>query len=784
MGNRIVLKNRSRWISLLLVVVLIVLVSHLYFKWFGGIKGDGIYYYCYAISLLEDGDFDLQNQFDHRLPSEEGQTVAGGNYFINKKTGKAFSLHNPGTGLFMIPLIVAGQIINRVFKLNHEDPYDPFYQKYAGYVSVLLTLLSSLFLFLILRKYYSFEISLGLPILFLFGTNWLFYTTVFADFSHACSLFCVSSMLYVVFRIKERFTFFAGALFGLIGGLGFTTRNFNLVLFGFLFLLFLYFHLKNSTAIFSKKNILAVIFVGLFFLVGAFPQLKANQTQHGNPLTFGYGAIEDSVRSPGFDVNPDFKATDSSNLYLLYTNLFNSENGLFYSHPLYLFGLLGLLFLRHKNREFQAVTNILLLALVIFWFIDASYFDNWFNRAAGSGFGHRRFISFLPLFIFGAANIFNKVLLKKSYKFIIGLSASLMLTVAVAYYHLYLKDFSTLYANRENFVLLYNVLLGKMGSILLFSMIFLFLIVLMWKKESTGHVLPQNVFILVTMVVVFILPSFLFRPNPQYQRHRHIGREGFFYLWSLNDLVQLKGEDWGMPANKSRLLYSKETELQLPAPLQNGDVIFFKIAPVNEGKQKVIFSVYAGEVFLGSRAIEEGKKIYQFELPKNPETKELLRLEVQTERSMPPYLRFFEGRVIYNEQNQPIKTYLDLVKIENDRIEVSGWCLDDHGISDVKLFFTSLGIEEPVFIGDIPRLPQSMAKRADVDHIFVLYPELDIASFKGYFPLTAKMSSSESLQFWVEVTSNDGEIRKSRIISLSLQKKRNDFLTLYIDMGK
>jgi len=753
-----------------LVVLLIVLVSHLYLKWFGGIKGDGIYYYSYAISLLEDGDFDLQNQFDHRHSSEEGQTVAGGNYFINKKTGKAFSLHNPGTGLFMIPMIGIGRAVSAGLGLSHQDLFDPFYQEFAGYTSVLLTLFSLLLLFLILKRFYSTGLSLGLPLLFLFGTNWLFYSTVFADFSHACSLFCVTALLYVFFRLKERFSFLTAALFGFVGGMAFSTRNFNLVLFGFLFLLFLFFHLKNAAVIFSKKNVLTVIFVGVFFFIGAAPQLMANYEQHGRPLTSGFRAIEDSVRSPGFDINPDFKAASSSNLYLLYTNMFNSENGLFYSHPLYLFGLLGLFFFRHKNREFQSVTNILLLALVIFWFVDASYFDNWFNRAAGSGFGHRRFISFLPLFIIGGANLLERIKSSRYLKFVVGAVVSVFLVSSAASLHVYMTDFASFYANKGSLYSLYKLLLGRVGSLVLLILVFFCLIFMMRKKNTENPVSFHRIFRMSAVLMIFLVPFFLFRPKSEYLRYRHMGQEGFFSMWNLTSWVKLDGKIWGLPDNQHRPLNSKRAKIKLPAPLMEEDTLLFKAAPAAEAPPYGIMKVSLGEETLATWEMGRGRQIYRCQLQKNTKERRILTIEVQAEYPGPPFLMFYEGRIIYRDQNQGIKENLDWVKVENNQIGAAGWCLDDFGIKSVKLFFCSEG-KESVLIGAIPRMPRSMEERPDIESIFVLYPELDLASYKGYFPLKEEMFNSAKLDFWVEVTSNDGEIKKSRVLSPSKQTK-------------
>ncbi len=773
MGIQQALQKKSRVISLFLAFVLLIFVSSLYFKWFRGIKGDGIYYYSYAVSLLEDGDFDLQDQFDHRLPSAEEQTVAGGNYFINNKTGKAFSLHNPGTGLFMIPLIGIGRAVSAVLGLGHQDLFDPFYQEFAGYTSVLLTALSLLLLFLILKRFYSTGISLGLPILFLFGTNWLFYSTVFADFSHACSLFCVTGLLYTFFRIHERFRILSVALFGFIGGVAFSTRNFNLVLFGCLFLLFIYFQSRKSTGLFSRKILAAVGLAAFAFFIGAFPQLMANQVQHGHPMTSGYQAISSSIRSPGFDVNPDFKAASSSNLYLLYTNLFNSENGLFYSHPLYLLGLLGLLFVRHKNREFQSVTNILLLGLVIFWFIDASYFDNWFNRAAGSGFGHRRFISFLPLFIIGGANLLERIKSSKYLKFVIGAIVSVFLVGSVASIHVYMTDFASFYANKGSLYSLYKLLLGRVGSLVLLVLVSFCLIFMMRKRNAQDRISFHGVFRTTAVLMIFIVPFFLIRPSPEYLRYRHMGKEGFFSMWNLTSWVKLAGKTWGLPDNKCRPLNSKRAKIKLPAPLMEGDTLLLKIAPADEAPPNDIMKVSLGEDTLATWKIGEGKQIYQCRLQKDTKEKRILSIEVQTEHPGPPYLMFYEGRIIYRDQKQGIKENLDWVKVENGQIGAAGWCLDDFGIKSVGLFYSS-GEKKRVLVGFIPRMSQSMEERPDIERIFILYPELDLASFKGYFPLKEDMFGTPKLDFWVEVTSKDGEVKKSRVISIRFGQNRGE----------
>ncbi len=353
------------------------MLSFFFVSRFKGIQGDGIYYYSYTISIFWDGDLDFKNQFDHPDPLSPGQTVTRGLYSIDKRTGKAFSLFNPGTGLLMLPAMALGKLADEFRGGQHPDPFDLYYQRLAAYTAVVVSALSLLVLFSILKNYYSFWVAALVPLLFLPGTNWLFYASAFASLSHVYALFLSACLVWSFLRFREKRIVASSALFGLAGGLLFATRNFSVVIFLLLFFCATYELLKNHRALYARQAISLLALAALFFLAGSAPQLVFNCFLHGSPFRTSLRAASSAQEMFGFPaVKEGFKVLDPANLQFLYSNLFNSDDGLFYFHPFYLVGLLGILLLRHRNSSFQRLINLLLAGAFFFCFIAAIMPEN------------------------------------------------------------------------------------------------------------------------------------------------------------------------------------------------------------------------------------------------------------------------------------------------------------------------------------------------------------------------------------------------------------------------
>lgn len=733
--------SRKKHFYIVYFLVCLGLLTFFFFRLYRGIQGDSVFYYSFTASILWDGDLDLRNQYDHPDPSIPGNTVTNGNYFIDKNTGRAFSLFNPGTGLLMVPAVGLGKLIDMLRGGKHQDSFSKYYQYFAGYTSVILTALTLLCLLFILRRFFALHIAALIPVLFLLGTNWLFYSVVFSAWSHAPAVFLCTLLLWSFLLLTEKESLFAAGLFGLCGGVFFCTRNFSILLF-VLFCLFFLFNAVKKTGKVIPANFIphfAVIFI--FFLVGAFPQFLVNSIQHGSPYTTSLQAVIEAEKPFGFLESSNFRALDWRNGYTLFTNLFNPTNGLFYFHPLYLVGLVGAVFIRYRGSLYQGVVGLMLAGVYIFWFIDSAYFDNWFHRAAGAGFGHRRFIDLLPLFIFGSANLAAFLGRKKAGKFLISCFYSVLLTCSILLFHLFIHDFRQYYRVHDSLFKLYGHLLGN--AIAWFLIIILFLIIFFVFKENGEKktVFWRNPIVILCMTALFVLPAFFLKPDSEWKRERFKNKKGFFLMYSLNSYVRLPSEYWGFPEKQARPLLTSPAEIFLPAPLKKGDLLLFKITPLEPagengtaGENRVAMALYADGVLLGEKSLKPGIRIYRFEAGERAAGSGMLTVKFDGAGDRSPLALFHEGRVIFREVNDPPFGHVDIpsdktVILDSQSIVFAGWALDDRGVENVL-------IKREILPGEINpesddegliilgRAEFEEGTRPDVESIYVLYPSL------------------------------------------------------------
>jgi len=727
---------RKRNFYIIYFLVCLGILSFFFFRHYRGIQGDGIFYYSFTASLLWDGDFDLRNQYDHPDPSMPGKTVTNGNYFIDKNTGNAFSNFNPGNGLLMVPLVGLGKLIDGINGEEHQDSFSKYYQYFAGYTSVILTSLSLVLLALILQRFFSLRTAVLIPLLFLLGTNWLFYTLVFSSWSHVPALFLCVLLIWLFLLLIEKESILAAIFFGFCGGLFFCTRNFSILLFGLFCLLFLFSILKKTGKVIPKKFIPHFVIISIFFFIGAFPQFLVNLIQHGSPLTTSLQAVMEAEKPFGFLEGSNFRALDWRNHYMLYTNLFNSTNGLFYFHPLYLLGLIGAVFIKYRGSLYQRIINFMLVGVYVFWFIDASYFDNWFNRAAGAGFGHRRFIDLLPLFILGAANL---AVFMKKYKIgriLISFIFSVLLTCSILLFHLFIHDFGLFYRLHDSFFKLYG---GFLNSIMAWFLIILFALVIFFilrpNKQKQKIVFWRHPVVVSVMMVLFILPVLVLKENPEWKRERFKNKQGFFLMYSLSSYVRLPSQYWGFPEKQSRPLLTSPAEIILPTPLKKGDMLLFKITPLeSKGSNQAVLTLNADRHSLGKKLLKPGRQIYRFEVNENASGLKSLTVKIDGTGEGSPLALFHEGKMIFQESDEPPFGYVDvpsdeITVLDSQSLIIAGWALDDRGVSDVLIQREILPREESLKVDKkglitLGRAVFEEGTRPDMEKIFVLYPDI------------------------------------------------------------
>jgi hypothetical protein len=712
-------------------------LTALYVKGFRGVQSDGLFYYSYAVSLVWDGDLDLRNQYDHPLPGGAGGTTTGGNYFIDANTGKAFSLFNPGAGFLMVPFLSLARLADRLFIGKHPDPYDFFYQAAAGYASVVCTALSLLILFLVLRRYFSVSAALALPVLFLFATNWLFYAAFFAGWSHAYALFLCALLSWLFLRFLERRDGLFAALFGLAGGVFFMTRNFSVIFFLGLFVSAMVAEVRSSrTDSRGKPAVLAAI-AALFFGLGALPQFYAWGVWHGSPIRTSFAAATAAVKPFGFLENADFHVASFTNLPYLFSNLFNLDDGLFALHPIYLVGFLGALLFFRRGR-FRALMTPGLVALWLFWFADAAYYDNWFNRAAGAGFGHRRFLDFLPLFVFGAAHIWEKSRKSRWMRAVTGAIFGALFADGLSLLYRFIMRPAGLFQAKASFGELHAYLLGNAKAILVLIVSFFIFLVISGRPKTVAEISWQKPGLIGLFILMSIAPPFFFRATPSWERQRFLDKRGFFLMGTWTPYIEISGRSWSLPENGRRALLRESGELGLPAPLEKGDVVMFKLAPNFNPDEGATIELRAGGEAIGRAPLEKGLEYYSWPVDRSGALARNLTVALLARGIPSPSAFFYEGRVILKETREAPFGKIDVPAegtfAASGRAVIEGWALADRGVASVvareRISSGAMANPQRIRSAFLAEAEFITGTRPDVERMYVLYPDIRRAAWR------------------------------------------------------
>jgi hypothetical protein len=743
----------------------LVLIGFCFSRSFRGIQGDGIFYYSYTASLLWDGDLDLKNQFDRPDPSAPQQTLTRGLYALDERTHLAFNSFNPGTGLLMIPGAALGRIVNGLTGKRHSDPFDIYYQTYAAFTAVILSSLTLVLLFSILLRFVSPGIAAVLPFLALLSSNWLFYATVFASWSHVYSLFLCAMLCWSFLRLMERRTYPAALIFGLAGGLFFTTRNFSVLFFLPLFGISAVYLFKTSPG--RRAALARTGTTALSFLLGAAPQLVLNTVLHGSPLRTGASIMVTGQKIFGVPRASSMKVFDPANLEFLYSNLWNSDNGLFYFHLFFLAGLVGILVWTPRISARRGLPNALLAGIYALWFIDAGYWDNWFNRAAGSGFGQRRYLDLLPLFVFGAANLLEWSRRRRVWKLAAAALFSLLAAAGVSLTFRFQTDYRSYFAVRDSFADLYGFLLNNALVIAFAAAVFLLLLLLVKSRSGEPRLRARSPFVLLLFAALAILPALIFRPDPASERARFQTKRGFFLLYSDTPFVKLPGRSWGPAENMARPMLSSGATIKLPAPLEPEDLLLlaFSVAPQDASGGGFLELLLDGEP-LGRAELKAGKQVAQFTVPPAFRPGRTLTLRLSGLSHAPAPVIFHEGRVVFRGASEPPFGYIDIPRdpavIARRTALLVGWALADRGVARV---FAALdrGTERAAAPGEAESPPLAEAvfsegERPDVEGIYVLYPDIKRAAWKIFLDRKSLPAGNDrQTRLKIISVSNDGQ---------------------------
>jgi len=327
------------------------------------VYGDGVYYYSWLHSPAIDHDVSFQNEYD-RLGGKQPPTPLGA-------VGNVYPI---GPAIFWTPFYLPLQM------LLGGDGYSFLYQYITGAVSCLYAIAGLIFLYRLLAKYFSEEVSALTIIGIAFGTNLFFYGSLDTVNSHSFSFFVATILLTLIMQKNSL------VLIGLCTGVLSLMRTQDAI---FLLLSFPIIinsigeQNRRSAIILQVRNILMLI---AGFIVGFLPQLVAWQVVYG---TF--------TRSPYMDSYHYFNFFRPH----LVEVLFSTNSGLFFWTPLTALCLLGI-FYKGKISGIQKTFFVLLF--IVQWFLIASWSFWW----QGESYSGRMFISLLPILSIGLGNILSR----------------------------------------------------------------------------------------------------------------------------------------------------------------------------------------------------------------------------------------------------------------------------------------------------------------------------------------------------------------------------------------
>lgn len=327
------------------------------------IFADGVGYFSYPFELYHSGDL--------LYGDKNSSTIFG----VTRQNGVYVNKYPIGTGIFLVPALIFGEIFNN--RPTHSV-YDPSYQFFTGVFGIVILCLGLIILNRILLRFFDKNISTLTLLIITFGTNLIIYASTDASFSHIYSFFSIN--LFILYTIKWHGlpTKLNTILLATSFAMCILIRQSNIII----LLIFLLYdidanNLRSSLTdklSFYKKNFSKLLLISGVILLLYVPQLIYWLTITGHLVYFAYS-------NEHFDfLRPQIA-----------TVLFNESRGAILYHPIYIFILSGFYFIRKTIPK-------LFLGITIFSIINLYIISSWWYPDYGIGFGHRGFTDFLGIF--------------------------------------------------------------------------------------------------------------------------------------------------------------------------------------------------------------------------------------------------------------------------------------------------------------------------------------------------------------------------------------------------
>ena len=273
---------------------------------------------------------------------------------------------------------------------HYADGFSQSYRKMALFSAIFYCFFGLVFIRKTLRYFFT-DIAVSLVLVTIFaGTNLYYYTLYEGAMSHVYSFFLISVFTYLTVSWHRIPSAWKLLLLGLVLGIITLIRPVNLCITLF-FLLY-----KDASQIsyadkfrlfFSKWKIILV--AGLLFFLALLPQFAYWKYTSGSWLYYSYGA------ETFFWFKPK-----------IWLGLFSYQKGWLVWTPVMWFAIVGILFLRKKDKS---LLWPVIVSLVVYIYIIFSWWCWWY----GGGFGMRAMIDVIAFLAIPLAAFFQYIMRHK-----------------------------------------------------------------------------------------------------------------------------------------------------------------------------------------------------------------------------------------------------------------------------------------------------------------------------------------------------------------------------------
>jgi len=395
-------------IGILFITLTAITVSRQLNKLYGNpdrgiINGnDGLHHYFWLRSPLFDGDLDFRNDELNYCPKiKRLEDISPGKI---TKTGLIVNKYGVGWAVLNLPWMATGHFGTLLY--NHfgrdlpEDGHSKLYQFFIYLGNVFYGFLAIFFCYLIAAKFTDKKIALVAALLVWLSSNIFYYNHIMFSMSHHIVLLTMAVCYYYTFRIMyDKTKLHYWIIVGLSGGWMAITRYQAAIylLFPVLIIVSRVFQYK------SKKEIGLAAFALISFIIGIAPQLIGWKIVYGE-------WILNSYRGRPVWSDP-----------WIWRSLFSNWQGLFYWHPVLLFGLTGFILMVAGKKDWRLYSILIILAINLY--INASW-HKWGHHQ----FGARAYEGYILISMLGVAFLIQKLRYAKLYRRIfLGLMLILVL---------------------------------------------------------------------------------------------------------------------------------------------------------------------------------------------------------------------------------------------------------------------------------------------------------------------------------------------------------------------